>query len=122
MCTYRVVSVSSDKSHGVGQDSTRDGVSWRNTDTRSHGRLRLLRDNTRVKLDEVRMLIQIPEFIGNLRIRVNFLERLVGLQTKELAELVQGANVPPTSLVDTQNLNGLKSLRDVPGAERTYKC
>jgi hypothetical protein len=63
------------------------------------------------------VLIQVPKSVSNVRVGVDFLEGLIRLQVEELAELVQGANVPLTGLVDTQDFHGLESLRDMTGTE-----
>lgn len=54
---YCVVSISTNEGHGIRQDRTRDSIRGGDSDTRSHGFLCLLRDDTWVKLHEVRVLI-----------------------------------------------------------------
>lgn len=60
------------------------------------------------------------KLISDFRIGVDLLEGLVWLEIKELAELIQRPNLPFTGLLDTQNLDGSKRLRDVTGTKRTY--
>lgn len=115
------MSVSADQGHGIRQYRTRDSISRSDSNSRGHGLFGLFGDDTGVKLHKVRVLIEIAKLISNFRVRVDLLECFMGLQAKELAELVEGTNVPPASLVNTQNLNGLKSLGDVPSTERAYK-
>lgn len=110
--------VTTNKGHGIGQDRTRDGVGRGNADTRNHGLLGLFGDDTGVELDKVGVLIQMTKRVGNIGVAVDLLERLVSLQPEELTELVEGANVPATSLVDTQDLDGSQSLGNVASTER----
>lgn len=118
--TYSIESISTNKGHCIGQNGTRDSVGRSNTDTWHHGILGFLGHNTGIELNVVRVLIEMTKLISDFRIGVDLLEGLVWLEIKELAELIQRPNLPFTGLLDTQNLDGSKRLRDVTGTKRTY--
>jgi hypothetical protein len=44
--------------------------------------------NARVQLNEIRMLVEMTKLISNVRVRIDFLESVIGLQIKEFAQLV----------------------------------
>ena len=117
--THSVETVTTDKGHGVGQDRTRDGVGRGNADTGNHGFLGLFRDDTRVQLDKVGVLVQVAQSVGNGRVAVNLFKCFVALQAEELPELIERTDIPTTRLHDTQDLNrpqGLGTIARTDGA------
>lgn len=117
----RIVSIAAHEGNRIRQDDTRDGVRRRDADTGTHGRLGLLRDETRVQLDVVGVLVEMAERVGNLGVRVDVLEALVRLETKVLSELVQAGEVPLATSDDAQHLNRLHDTRNIATTKRTSR-
>lgn len=114
----RVVAIAADKTHGIRQNDTGDGIRGCNTNTGHLGGLVLLSNQARVEFDKVGMIVQSAERLSNVGVRVDVLELLVRLQAKVLPELVQACHVPLACLDYAEDLNSAHGLRDVPPAKR----
>jgi hypothetical protein len=60
------------------------------------------------------------ELLRNIRVGVDLFERLILLEAKKLAELVQRAAIPRSRLLDPQHRDGFQVLWDVASAKSTY--
>jgi len=101
-----VVPVTADEDHCIREHDTRDSIGRGDAHARHHGFLALLGDNAGIQLDEVRVVVQTAEGIGDARVRVDVLECLVRLEAEVPAELIKAGNIPFSALYDTQYLNG----------------
>ncbi|KAI6767771.1 hypothetical protein HG530_005780 [Fusarium avenaceum] len=60
--------------------------------------------------------------VGNLRIGVDIVERLVALESEELAELIKGSALPLTALDDAEDFDDLEGLGNHAGAKSTSRA
>jgi hypothetical protein len=87
--TYRVVTITTNKSHCVRQNSPGNSIGRRNTNTRDHGLLCFLGHDSGIEFHKVRMVVQTSKRLRNIWVRVDLFKSLVGLQSEELSELVE---------------------------------
>ncbi|KAI6756178.1 hypothetical protein HG530_011914 [Fusarium avenaceum] len=116
-----VVPITTDESNGIRENDSGDGVRRSDAHTRRHGRLGLLCDDTGIQLNEVRMLVEVFQRLGDLGIRVDLLESIVGLETEMLTELIETSEIPLAATQDTQHLDRLHDTRDVTSTKSTAR-
>ena len=108
-----VEAVGADQGDSVRQDSTGDGISRSDTDSRNHRLFIGFSNDTWVHLDEIRVVIELAEGVRNGWVGVDFLKCIVPLQAKELPEFVQGSNFPFPSLLNSEDFDKPENMWDI---------
>jgi hypothetical protein len=83
------VTIATNKSYCVRQNSPGNSIGRRNANPRDHGLLSLFSHNSGIEFHKVRMVVQSSKRLRNVWIRVDLFKSLVGLQFEELPELIE---------------------------------
>lgn len=114
---HRVEPIGSDQRDCVGEyGSPQRRVNVARSRIPIHRAVRLAKD-IRIKLDFVRVLIQVAQRLLNSRALANALKGVVTLEPEEFTEIIQSAHTPFARLMDTHCLDGPEASWHIVGSK-----
>lgn len=117
MIVASVKSVPTYDHNSIRQNGFGNGGCRSNTDAWNHGFLGFFRHKAGIQFDIVWVIVQVAKLLGNLGVRVDALESVVGLQAKEFGEFIQRCQTPFSDMVYAQDIDRMKCFRHVVCAE-----